>query len=79
MQDNRERESKSANVVAILFVSPFVIRLCLFALLLTSDTVLAGEEGNEGDVRADVTGTAGDEDPRLLGRHLWLYCVAWMR
>lgn len=38
--------------------------------LLTSDTVFAGEEGNEGDVRANVAGTTGDEDPRLLRRHV---------
>ncbi len=42
----------------------------LLALLLTRDTVLAGEEGDKGDVRADVTGTTGNENSRLLGRHL---------
>lgn len=43
--------------------------------LLTGNTVFAGEEGDESDVRANVTGATGDQDPRLLGRHLAVLCL----
>ncbi len=48
-----------------------LFRICLMIdELLTSDAVFAGEKRDEGDVRADVSGTTGDEDSGLLRRHL---------